>query len=149
MRHDLIEALRQIVRDDPRYDLDAYLFLRETLDLAVRLFNKPSDGPARHVSGQELLEAIRQHALQEYGPMALRVLQSWGVRRTEDFGEIVFNMVERGVLGKTEEDKKEDFRGCYDFADAFEKPYIPQAERSGPAGRRGKRRRSDPSSGTI
>jgi uncharacterized repeat protein (TIGR04138 family) len=148
MRHDLIEGLRQLVRDDPRFELDAYLFLRETLDLAARLFNKPSEGPARHVSGQELLEAVRQHALQEYGPLALRVLNSWGVRRTEDFGEIVFNMVERGILGKTEEDKKEDFRGCYEFADAFEKPYLPKAERSRTTGRRTKRRTSDPASGT-
>lgn len=149
MRHDLIEALRQIVREDPRYDLDAYLFLREALDVSVRLFNKPADGPARHVTGRELLEAIRQHALQEFGPMALTVLNSWGVRETADFGDIVFNMVERGVLGKTDEDKKEDFRGCYDFVDAFQKPYLPQADRIRPAGRRGKRRTSDPSSGTA
>jgi uncharacterized repeat protein (TIGR04138 family) len=148
MRHDLMEALREIVKDDPRYDLDAYLFLREALDVAVRLFNKPADGAARHVSGRELLDAIRRHALDEYGPMALRVLNTWGVRRTDDFGAIVFNMVERGVLGKTDEDKIDDFRGCYDFADAFEKPYLPQADRTRPARRRGpKRRTSDPASG--
>ena len=145
MRNDLMEALRQIARDDPRYDLDAYLFLREALDLAVRLFNKPAEGPARHVSGRELLEAVRQHALQEYGPMARRVLESWGVRTTDDFGEIVFNMVGHGVLGKTEEDKKEDFRGCYDFTDAFDKPFLPQAGRKKPAGRREKRRPANPS----
>lgn len=149
MRNDLIETLRQIVRDDPRYDLDAYLFLREALDLAVRLYNKPLDGPARHITGRELLEAIRQQALKEYGPMSLRVLNSWGVHVTGDFGEIVFNMVEHGVLGKTEDDKKEDFRGCYDFVDAFEKPYLPKVDRDRPAARRGKRRTTDPSAGVA
>jgi uncharacterized repeat protein (TIGR04138 family) len=145
MRHDLMEALRVIVKDDPRYDLDAYLFLRDSLDLAVRLYNKPTEGKSRHVSGRELLDAVRQQALQEYGPLALRVLNTWGVRRTEDFGEIVFNMVEHGVLGKTDEDKREDFRGCYEFSDAFEKPYLPAAEQVGR--RRSGRRKQGPSAG--
>jgi uncharacterized repeat protein (TIGR04138 family) len=145
MRHDLIEALREIVRDDPRYDLDAYLFLRDALDLAVRLYNKPAEGVSRHVSGRELLEAVRQHALLEYGPMTLRVFHSWGVRKTDDFGDIVFNMVEHGVLGKTDEDKKDDFRGCYDFTDVFEKPYLPAAERV--VRKRGGRRKQGPAAG--
>ena len=142
MRHDLMEALREIVQNDPRYELDAYLFLRESLDLAVRLFNKPTEGTARHVSGRELLEAVRQHAIQEYGPLSFRVLQSWGVTRTENFGDIVFNMVEHGVLGKTDEDKKEDFRGIYDFSETFQKPYLPAAEQG--IRKRGNRRKAGP-----
>ena len=118
-------ALQEMIRQDPRYPLDAYLFVRDALDLAVRLYEKPDAGQAHHVSGQELLEAIRQHALREYGPMAFSVLRAWGIRATDDFGEIVFNMVERGLLGKTEEDTKEDFSGVYAFHDAFEKPYLP------------------------
>jgi uncharacterized repeat protein (TIGR04138 family) len=145
MRQNLMEALREIVLKDPRYDLDAYLFLRDALDVAVRLYNKPAEGTARHVSGRELLEAIRRHALQEFGPLALRVLNAWGVRKTDDFGEIVFNMVENGVLGKTDEDKREDFRGCYDFSDAFEKPYLPAAMQV--ARKRGGRRKQDPAGG--
>jgi len=119
------EAVARIARKDPRYAEDAYVFLREALDFTVKLLEKPVQGPQRHVSGQELLEGIRQYALREYGQMALRVLAHWGVRRTEDFGEIVFNLVETGVLGRTESDQRADFAGGYDFAEAFRAPFRP------------------------
>lgn len=73
----------------------------------------------RHVSGQELCEAARQYALQQYGFMAPTVLGSWGVHRTGDFGEIVFGMIEIGQMRKTRRDKREDFHDVYDFGDAF------------------------------
>ena len=117
------EALLQILNEDPRYDEQAYHFVREALDFTIKLMEKPIEGPGRHVKGGELLEGIRQYALQEYGPMSLTVLKQWGVTRCEDFGEIVFNLVGKGVLGKTEEDRKEDFAGGYDFDVAFRKPF--------------------------
>lgn len=120
------DAVSAIVRDDPRYDEQAYHFLREALDFTIKLLNKPAEGPGRHVRGEELLEGIRQYALQEYGPMALRVLHHWGLRESLDFGHLVFNMVGRGVLGKTEEDKLEDFAGGYSFEEAFVKPFQPR-----------------------
>lgn len=130
------EALDRILERDPRYAGDAYHFVREALDFTIKMLNKPAEGPGRHVSGQELLEGIRQYALQEFGPMALRVLHHWGVRSTEDFGEIVFNLVDEGVLGKTEQDRKEDFQGGYDFVSAFQKPFRPQhATRPAPSRR--------------
>ncbi len=119
------EALSQIVREDPRYDERAYLFLREALDHTIHMLSKPPDGPGRHVTGSELLQGIRDYALKEYGPMAYTVLKHWGVSSSEDFGHIVFNLVEKGVLGKTEEDRKEDFSDGYDFDDAFRKPFQP------------------------
>lgn len=125
------EALAGILDRDPRYAEDAYHFLREALDFTIKLLEKPVEGPGRHVSGQELLEGIRQFTLKEYGPMSLRVLHSWGIRRTEDFGEMVFNMVGVGILGKTAEDQKDDFAGGYDFETAFSKPFRsrqPQAQ---------------------
>jgi len=73
----------------------------------------------RHVSGRELCEAARQYALQQYGYLAPTVLGTWGVRRTSDFGEIVFNMIEIGQMRKTRHDKREDFHDVYDFAAAF------------------------------
>lgn len=117
------EALADMLDRDPRYRVDAYHFMREALDFTIKLLGKPVEGPGRHVSGQELLEGIRQFAIKEYGPLALRVLNSWGIRRTEDFGELVFNMVGSGILGKTDEDRKEDFAGGYDFETAFIKPF--------------------------
>jgi uncharacterized repeat protein (TIGR04138 family) len=123
------EALEQILREDPRYDEHAYLFLREALDFTIKLLKKPEEGPARHVTGAELLEGIRQYALQEYGPMARTVLGRWGIRRCEDFGEIVFNLVGKGILGRTEQDRKEDFAGGYDFEKAFSEPFRPARTR--------------------
>lgn len=80
---------------------------------------RPRRQPERHVSGQELCEAARRYGLQQYGFLAPTVLATWGIRRTEDFGEIVFNMIEIGQMRKTKADKREDFHGVYEFDDAF------------------------------
>ena len=124
------EALTQILREDKRYDEQAYHFLREALDFTIKLLAKPAGGPGRHVSGAELLDGVRQYALQEFGPMAKTVLNRWGLRRCEDVGEIVFNLVGKGVLGKTEQDRKEDFAGGYDFDTAFRVPFRPAGKKA-------------------
>ena len=123
------EVIDAICGKDPRYQPDAYYFIRETLDFSVRMHKKPARGQMRHVSAAELLESIRVYALQEYGPMALTVLASWGLKSTDDIGEIVFNLVESGKLGKTDEDRKEDFGGGYDFTEAFAAPFEPRGEK--------------------
>lgn len=132
------EALEQITQKDPRYDRDAYLFVREALDHTQKLVSKAAKGETRqageeeaetkvrHVSGQELLEGIRAYALEQFGPMALTVLGEWGVHRCEDFGEIVFNMVESHLLAKTKKDSREDFKSGYSFAEAFQHPFLPK-----------------------
>jgi uncharacterized repeat protein (TIGR04138 family) len=122
---DYSEALREILEQDPRYAADAYHFLRETLDFAIRQ-TQASEGAPRHISGQELLESIRVFALQEFGPMAFTVLRTWGIHCTEDFGHIVFNLVKAGILGKTEQDSIDDFKGGYDFQTAFVTPFQPE-----------------------
>jgi uncharacterized repeat protein (TIGR04138 family) len=114
------ELLQNILARDPRYAAEAYVFVRAGLDFTVRRLEKP-----RHVSGQELLDGIREFALAEFGPMTRTVLKGWGIQRTEDVGEIVFNMVETGLLGKTEKDSRADFSGGYDFDEAFCKPFRP------------------------
>jgi uncharacterized repeat protein (TIGR04138 family) len=119
------QALEQILKEDRRYDEQAYYFVREALDFTIKLLEKPPKGQGRHVSGPELLEGIRQYALQEYGPMAITVLAKWGVRCCADFGVIVFNLVNKGILGKTDQDKLEDFAGGYDFTEAFLQPFRP------------------------
>lgn len=120
------EELDKIVTKDPRYTREAYLFVREALDHTQKMLVKPArDATPRHVSGQQLLEGIRDFALQQFGPMALTVLTEWGVQRCEDFGEIVFNMVENSLLAKTDQDSREDFKGGYDFDEAFRKPFLP------------------------
>lgn len=119
------EALEQILTKDPRYRRDAYLFLREALDYTQKLAGKENGGRVRHVTGQELLDGIRQFALEQFGPMTLTVFEEWGVRNCADFGEIVFNLVESGLLAKTERDSRADFAGGYEFEEAFRKPFLP------------------------
>jgi uncharacterized repeat protein (TIGR04138 family) len=121
---DFGEKLNQIVEQDPRYDREAYLFLRDALDHTVKQRKKAREG-GDHVTGQQLLEGIRQYALKEYGPMVPTVLGYWGVRRCEDFGEMVYNFIREGIFGKTETDSIEHFRSGYDFQTAFVVPYLP------------------------
>ena len=119
------EVLEEIISVDPRYQRDAYHFVREGLDYTQQFISKQEKGVVRHISGQELLGGMREHALEQYGPMTLLVLDEWGVKSCEDFGEIVFNMVEHNLLAKTSEDSREDFKGGYDFNDVFRKPFLP------------------------
>ncbi len=122
------EALELIRAKDPRYDRQAYLFVREALDFTQKKISKENRGRIRHVSGQELLEGIRDYALSQFGPMTMMVLQEWGVNACADFGDIVFNMVDIGLLAKTEKDSRADFGGGYDFYEAFRRPYLPAAK---------------------
>lgn len=121
------EVLTAIVRKDARYGVEAYTFLREALDHTQKAVAKAHKNETRHVTGKELLDGIRAYALITYGPMAITVLDEWGIRRCEDFGELVFNLVEHGLLSKTENDSREDFKDGYDFESAFRKPFLPQS----------------------
>ena len=115
------DLLAPILESDKRYTAEAYLFVRGGLDHTVRQLEKP-----RHIGGQELLEGLREYALTEYGPVAKRVLSEWGINGCVDFGNIVFNLVNEGLLGKTDEDSIEDFLGGYDFTEAFIQPFRPK-----------------------
>lgn len=92
--------------------------------------DEPSSERGRHVSGQDLCEAIRRYALEQYGMLALQVLSHWGVRKTADFGNIVFNLIEIGKMRKTEEDCLEDFSDVFEFEEGllkrfrFKKPRV-------------------------
>jgi uncharacterized repeat protein (TIGR04138 family) len=122
------EKVEQIFAKDPRYARDAYGFLREALDFTQKIVGKENHGKIRHVTGQELLDGIRQYALVQFGPMAKTVLEEWGITNSRDFGELVFNMVEIGLLAKTEKDTRDDFHEGYDFTEAFCKPFWPQGK---------------------
>ena len=127
------EKVEMILARDPRYARDAYAFIRESLDHTQKQFSKENRGALRHITGQELLEGIRQVALNQFGPMAVTVLEEWGIRNSRDFGEIVFNMVEIELLAKTENDNRDDFSHGYDFTDAFRKPFWPLSRLNGEA----------------
>ena len=111
MNNDLID---KILKRDIRYQREAYKFVFEALEYTLKKIGK-----YRHISGGELLDGIRNYALQQFGPLAKMVFNKWGVSRTDDFGEIVFNLVDAGLLGKTEDDSKNDFKDRYDFNEVF------------------------------
>jgi uncharacterized repeat protein (TIGR04138 family) len=119
------EALDSIIANDPRYQRDAYIFLRDALDYTTKQQKKARGTTVRHVAGPELLEGVRQYALKEFGPLVITVFESWGIRACEDIGHMVFNLIDAGVFGKTEEDSMEDFKSVYDFKEAFVKPFAP------------------------
>ncbi len=79
--------------------------------------------PDAHLTGQQLCEAIRQLALEQFGLMARVVLHSWGVHVTGDFGEIVYNLIDIGLMKKSETDRREDFNDVFDFEEAFERQF--------------------------
>ena len=121
--NDIIHTIR---KSDSRYARGAYYFLRQALDFSIREMNKQGElDESNHLTGQQLLEGIRLFALEQYGPMARSVLEHWGVTNCRDFGNIVFNLVDCQVLGKTENDCPEDFDNGYDFKTAFDAPYRP------------------------
>ena len=123
-------VVEAIISADTRFEKGAYYFVRQGLDYTLRTLKEKTEkegGLATHVTGQQLLEGIREFALEQYGPMAYTLLTSWGLEHCEEFGDIVFNLVEYGVLGKTESDKREDFQGGYTFEQAFVAPFLPEA----------------------
>jgi uncharacterized repeat protein (TIGR04138 family) len=122
--------LEEVVRTDSRYAYEAYEFVFQALHFTQKLLGReppdevpPSSAekiePQHHVSGPELLEGIRVLAVREFGLMAPTVMHLWGIRRTDDFGEIVFKLVEAGLMSKTAEDSRDDFRGVYDLDEAL------------------------------
>jgi uncharacterized repeat protein (TIGR04138 family) len=112
---DLLAKLRQ--RGDC-YDESAYLFVLASIEyLQAKLPER------RHVTGPEVTHACREFALEQYGLMARSVLEHWGMRHTEDFGRIVYSLVEAGVLVTQPGDRVEDFHGVYGF-EVFERDYV-------------------------
>jgi uncharacterized repeat protein (TIGR04138 family) len=130
------EALEIITARNPRYQADAYVFLRDGLDYTIKHRRKQQahrETEDRHVSGPELLEGLRQYALKEFGPMVMTVFSHWGVQRGEDFGEMVYELIRVGVFGKTDSDSIDDFKGGYDFHEAFVVPFQPASPAGNPA----------------
>jgi uncharacterized repeat protein (TIGR04138 family) len=118
------DPLRKLALKDGRYAPEAFQFLYESLDGAVKLAGRETaEGAERHVTGQELLAGMRAHALELFGPLAGHVWRAWGVRKTIDWGHIVFLLVEEGLLNRQETDSIDDFKDGFDFDAAFQRGY--------------------------
>lgn len=124
------DVLNKIVENDSRYHRDAYSFLRDALEFTQKLISKANKNKVRHITGQELLNGIREYALITFGPMTTTVFEEWGIRSCEDFGNMVFLMVENNLLRKQDQDRPEDFKNAYTFDEAFREPFKPAAKRS-------------------
>ena len=127
--------IADLLSRDKRFHFDAYVFVfealrhaQEKMGLGAEQLCAPSDRessevdeqPERHVTGQELCEAMRQYAHEQYGYLAKSVLNHWGVTSTGDFGEIVFNLIEIEQMRKTPNDRREDFDDVFDFDEGFQ-----------------------------
>jgi uncharacterized repeat protein (TIGR04138 family) len=117
------DVLLRLQDRNPRFHRKAYLFLLSALHQVMERLDEP-----RHISGRELSRGVRDLALVQFGPLARTVLEHWGIHRTEDLGEIVFALVDCGILVKQDEDRREDFREVFDFEEAFELDYPWEAE---------------------
>ena len=108
---------RILVRE-PRFHEHAYLFVLSALEFCqTRLPER------RHITGRELAEACRDLALRRYGVLARMVLEHWGMTSTSDFGDVVFTLVDLGLLLSQATDTRDDFAGVFDFEDVFDREY--------------------------
>jgi len=121
------EVVNEIHQKDARYGKGAYFFVREALDHTLKSIENSPKKDTGHVSGNQLLDGIREFALDRFGPMTMTVLEHWKVSKCRDFGDIVFNLVDYGILGRTDNDSPEDFDQGYDFREAFVKPFSPDS----------------------
>ena len=120
------EAIAKALASRGPYPLEAYQFIREGLEYSVgrvqagtRDFQGSSAGEGNHVTGQQLCMGLLDFAIARYGMLAPAVLERWRIQRTDDFGRMVFAMIDVGIMAKTPSDSIEDFRSVYDFAEVF------------------------------
>lgn len=113
-KKDFYQVIEKICLRDSRYKADAYEFLMQGL-----YFTQDKIKRKGHLTGEELLQGLREFAIKQYGPMAKNVFNYWGIYKTQDFGHIVFNMIDEKLLAKTETDALDDFKDVYDFDTVF------------------------------
>ncbi|GIW90537.1 MAG: hypothetical protein KatS3mg109_0969 [Pirellulaceae bacterium] len=137
MASDRRAALAALLHENRRFPLDAYLFVAESLRYAQEVLGmgrvspfQPGMGePERHVTGQELCEAVRLYAMEQFGLLARLVLAHWGIRSTSDIGDVVYDLIAIGEMKKSDTDRREDFDDVFDFEEAFDRQYeivVPQ-----------------------
>lgn len=123
------ETIRRIVADDDRYQFEAYLFIQDAIRYTQKTLGRHNQ-EQKHVGGKELLNGIRDYALNLFGPMTMMVLSEWGIRSCEDFGEIVFNLIKYNQATQSQTDSRDDFKEGYDFYEVFRKPFLPAKKRA-------------------
>lgn len=120
------ESVASILKRESRYDAQVYFFLKDSLDFTLKRLSEGGEEHGRHVSGEELLAGFRDHALEQFGPMASTLMLEWGVRECSDVGNMVFEMIEEQVFGKQESDCHADFEGSFELLGSLREPFLPQ-----------------------
>lgn len=123
----------ELIRTDSRFPVDAYRFVSDSLAYAsdsvslgleareqTCLNEFGEETVEHHFTGQQLCEAFRLYAINQFGYLAEIVLDNWNVHSTSDFGDIVYNMIEAGLMKKSAHDRREDFDNVFEFENAFE-----------------------------
>lgn len=113
-KRDFYRVVEDIYAQDSRYKPDSYEFLMQALYFTQSKLKRQG-----HITGRELSEGIRQFSIEQFGPMAKTVLNHWGITKTQDIGNIVFNLADKKIISRTDSDSIEDFRDVYDFEAAF------------------------------
>lgn len=127
VEQNLEDKLEEIAILDGRYSTRAYKFIFDSLDFILyRLGKTHKPLGDRHISVEQLLAGIRDYALEHFGSLSRIVFEDWGIYNTADIGEIVFNLVDGGLLNKQECDMKEDFIDAFSFQTAFEDGFSPE-----------------------
>ena len=121
------QALQNILQRDTRFSLDGYGFLKQALDYTVTEHTKTDPDMSQHVTAKELLSGFRDLALKEYGPMAATLFSEWGIENCSHVGDMVFLLIEEGMFGKQDSDRREDFAEVFDFHETFVTPYLPKS----------------------
>ena len=116
-----------VVKSRSRFHRNAYHFVFSSLQFTQEKLQRTAahvlHEEEAHITGQELCDGLRELALQKFGLMTKTVLRHWGVSSTDDIGRIVFELIERGEMRKTENDALDHFAEVFDFDDAFERGY--------------------------
>ncbi len=138
MRNERFEAaIAVILKRDSRYPRAAYLLISEVLQDTLYGLRQEAREEGRpeafednrgnqHVTGRQLAEGLRDYMLDRYGPFAWPMLCDLNIRRTEDIGVLVYNLIRVGAFGRSEKDSLDDFAHVYDFEEAFKAPFEPQ-----------------------
>jgi len=129
MQRSFNEVVEQIIEKDSRFGKDAYIFLKDALEYTIKQRKRGKVETGSHVNAAELLDGLRQHALKEFGPMVMTVFEYWGIRTSADVGQMVFNLINAGVFGKTESDSVDDFDQALDFHLVFVAPFEPRSSK--------------------
>ena len=116
-------GLMEVARRDQRYAYEAYELIfavlehtQKTLGRGVAEPTRENEAAAKHVAGAELVRGACDLAKNEFGRMARVVFQMWGINATgDDFGSIVFNLIDANLLTKTDADSQEDFRNLFNL----------------------------------